>query len=187
MGYLFYRLKNLCEHISISAPLGHILSEPRLDWRDGWLPRPLSPALLMRGTSGFCRIYGRGETVPEERQVCVAPVPLNVSLPAFAAERRRLLHGAPAPDRYLLPTERRAANPPATAAAVDRRDRQTDGWTVEIVCLIFTVLGILILEFYISRIGDQFSAELFSCCSTVDCLHVWPTLHYFAVRIWKWD
>jgi len=58
------------------------------------------------------------------------PSALNVvlTLPAFAAERRRLQHGArsvPAvTDRYLLPAERSATNPPA---AVDRWDRQTDG------------------------------------------------------------
>jgi len=31
--------------------------------------------------------------------------------------------------RYLLPAGRSAANPPATVAAVDRWDRQTDGQT----------------------------------------------------------
>jgi len=30
-------------------------------------------------------------------------------------------------DRYLLPAGRSAANPTAAVAAVDRRDRQTDG------------------------------------------------------------
>ena len=148
---------------------------------------PITSAANARHKWLLQNLRSRRNCPRRKTSLCCPPVPLNMSLPAFAAERRRLLHGAPAPDRYLLPTERRAANPPATAAAVDRRDRQTDGWTVEIVCLIFIVLGILILEFYISRIGDQFSAELFSCCSTVDCLHVWPTLHYFAVRIWKWD
>jgi len=44
-----------------------------------------------------------------KQQVCVEPSPsaLNVTLPAFAAERRRLHHGArsapAAIDRYLLP------------------------------------------------------------------------------------
>jgi len=33
-------------------------------------------------------------------------------------------------DRYLLPTGRSAANPPAAAAAVDRWDGRTDGRTV---------------------------------------------------------
>jgi len=33
-------------------------------------------------------------------------------------------------DRYLLPAGRAAANPPATVAAVDRCDRQTDGQTL---------------------------------------------------------
>jgi len=46
-----------------------------------------------------------------------------MTLPAFAAERRRLPHGArsatAAIDRYLLHTGRSAANPPA-AVAVDR-------------------------------------------------------------------
>jgi len=32
-------------------------------------------------------------------------------------------------DRCVLPARRSAANPPAAAAAVDRRDRQTDGRT----------------------------------------------------------
>jgi len=50
-----------------------------------------------------------------------------VTLPLFAAERQRPLHGArntpTAIDRYLIP----AANPPHVAAADHRRDRQTDG------------------------------------------------------------
>jgi len=63
-----------------------------------------------------------------------------VILSAFVAERRAaapLLLNAPAMargasaaaavDQYLLPAGRSAANPPATAAAVDRWDRQTDG------------------------------------------------------------
>jgi len=49
--------------------------------------------------------------------VCVEPRPsaLNMTLPAFAAERRRRI---PATDRYLQQT---------ATAAVDRRDRQTNG------------------------------------------------------------
>jgi len=47
-----------------------------------------------------------------------------MTLSAFAAERRRLQHGArsaPADiDRYLLSTGRLAANLPAAVAAVDR-------------------------------------------------------------------
>ena len=49
---------------------------------------------------------------------------VNVTLPAFAAERRAaapLLLGAGAVDR------RSAANPPHGAAGVERWDRQTDG------------------------------------------------------------
>ena len=61
------------------------------------------------------------------------PSALNVTLPAFAAERRRLHYcarSAPtAVDRYLLPAGRSAANPPAAVAAVDRWDRRTDGET----------------------------------------------------------
>jgi len=49
-----------------------------------------------------------------------------MTLPAFAAERRRLQHGARS---YLLPAGRWATNPPASVAAVDRWDRQTDGRT----------------------------------------------------------
>jgi len=51
---------------------------------------------------------------PQSEQVCVESPPsaLNVTLPAFAAERRRLQHGA-------LPTGRSAANPPAAVAAAD--------------------------------------------------------------------
>jgi len=65
-----------------------------------------------------------------------------VTLPAFAAERRRRVacsmtgalqdgtHSAPAAiDRCLLLAGRSAANPPVTVAAVDRWDRQTDGRT----------------------------------------------------------
>jgi len=56
-----------------------------------------------------------------------------MTLAAFAAKRRRLLHGASASsapasiDRYLLPAGRSEENPPAAVAAVDRWDRQTDG------------------------------------------------------------
>jgi len=50
------------------------------------------------------------------------PSTLNMTLPTFAADRRRLQHGAPT----YLHTRRSPANPPAVAA-VDRRDRQTDG------------------------------------------------------------
>jgi len=61
------------------------------------------------------------------------PSALNITLPAFAAERRRLRHGAlsapAAIDRYLLPAGRSAANPPPAAAAAERRDRQADGRT----------------------------------------------------------
>jgi len=54
-----------------------------------------------------------------------------MTLPAFAAERWPLQHGArsasAAIDRYLLPARRSAANPPAAVAAVDRWDRERDG------------------------------------------------------------
>jgi len=54
-----------------------------------------------------------------------------MTLPAFAAERRRLPYGArsasAAVDRYLLPAGRSAANQPAATVAIDRWDRQTDG------------------------------------------------------------
>ena len=48
-----------------------------------------------------------------------------MTLPAFAAERRRACswYAAPAPaavGRYLLLTGRSAANPPAADAAIDR-------------------------------------------------------------------
>ena len=42
---------------------------------------------------------------------------------------RHLLHGARSYTVYLLPTGRSAANSPAAVAAVDRRDRRTDGRT----------------------------------------------------------
>jgi len=55
-----------------------------------------------------------------------------MTLSTFAAERRRLLHGArstapAAVGRYLLSTVRSAANPPTAVAVVDLGDRQTDG------------------------------------------------------------
>ena len=53
-----------------------------------------------------------------------------MTLPAFAAERRRLLCGdrsAPAAiDQYLLPAVRLAANPPHAVTAVNRWGRHTD-------------------------------------------------------------
>ena len=65
------------------------------------------------------------------KQVCVEPPSaLNVTLPAFAAQRRRLQNDAcstiTALCRYLLPTGSSAANPPAAADAVDRWDKWTD-------------------------------------------------------------
>jgi len=45
--------------------------------------------------------------------------------PAHAARRPQLARRA-AIDRYFLPIMRSAGNPPATVAAADRRDRQTD-------------------------------------------------------------
>ena len=55
---------------------------------------------------------------------------LNVTLPAFAAERRHRAASRPAAvGRYFLLAGRSAANPPAVAAAVDRWYRQTDGQT----------------------------------------------------------
>jgi len=75
------------------------------------------------------------ELLSEFGLVCVEILSsaLNMQFPAFAAERRRPLHGArSAPaviGRYFLPTERSAANTPATVAAygVDQWDGQTDG------------------------------------------------------------
>jgi len=63
------------------------------------------------------------------QQVCGLILSRRLSL-------RRYLHlllsarSAPAAiDRYLLPAERSAANPPAAVAVVDRWDRQTEGRT----------------------------------------------------------
>ena len=74
-----------------------------------------------------------------------------MTLPTFAAERRRLLHGAPAAgmrpaseaiDRLFA--ERSTANPPrAAAAAVDGRDKQTDGQTDGCSTILQTLLRIL--------------------------------------------
>jgi len=51
-------------------------------------------------------------------------------LPAFAAKRQHLQHGAnrapTAIDRYLLPIGHSAANPPTIIAAVDQWDRRMD-------------------------------------------------------------
>jgi len=61
-----------------------------------------------------------------KKQVCVEPPPsaLDLTLPAFAAERRRRdvqnNAGAAAIDRCLPPVGRSAANPPAAVAAVGR-------------------------------------------------------------------
>jgi len=68
---------------------------------------------------------------PLKQQVSVQPptAAVNVTLLAFAAERRAA--GRPQPvaaDRYLLPSGHQAANPPHAAAAVDT-DGQTDGRT----------------------------------------------------------
>jgi len=73
-----------------------------------------------------------------------------MTLPAFAAERRCLLHGPrsalAAVDRYMLPAGRSTTNPPAAVAAVDRWDRRTDGRTLNryIDPAAHTVLAVLI-------------------------------------------
>ena len=86
--------------------------------------------------AGVCSVFQNAITfVFRSLQVCVqSPASaVKVTLPAFAAERRRLLHGAcsapAAIDRYLLPAGRSAANSPAAMVAVDRWDRRTDGRT----------------------------------------------------------
>jgi len=60
---------------------------------------------------------------------------VNMTLPAFAAERRAtapLLCAAPAAvNRYFLPTRRSAANLPLAAVAVNRWDRQTNRRTLD--------------------------------------------------------
>jgi len=66
------------------------------------------------------------------KQVCVdsPPSALNMTLPASAAERRHLQHGARsvpvAVDRCFLLAGRSAATPPAAVPAGDRWYRQTD-------------------------------------------------------------
>jgi len=58
-------------------------------------------------------------------------------LSAVAAGRSCSWYAAPAPaavDRHLLPARRSAANPLVTAAAVDRRDRQTDARPLHTPC-----------------------------------------------------
>ena len=63
-----------------------------------------------------------------DEQVCVRrPSTFNVTLSAFAAERRR--RAACSHRSISLAAGRSAANPPAADAAADRRDRQTDGRT----------------------------------------------------------
>ena len=94
---------------------------------------------------------------------------LNITLPAFAAERRA---AAPLPlndDRHFLPTERSAPNPPA---AVDRRDRQTDGRTdrrtdarpLHRLCGAYTLVSSCV-QVYVTDVNDhapQISVEALS-------------------------
>jgi len=65
-----------------------------------------------------------------DKQVHVQPPPsaVKVTLPVFAAGRRRLLHGARSCRSIFLAAGRSAAN---AVAAVDRWDRQTDRRTLE--------------------------------------------------------
>jgi len=65
----------------------------------------------------WCHVPLKSSAHLNTKLVCVEPRPsaLNKTLPAFAAERRRRI---PATDRYLQQT---------ATAAVDRRDRQTNG------------------------------------------------------------
>ena len=58
----------------------------------------------------------------------ISPSARNKTLTAFAAERRRLKQVS-IDDWYTAPTGSTKTNQPHTAAAVDRRDRQTDGRT----------------------------------------------------------
>ena len=98
------------------------------------------------------------ELLSEFGLVCVEILSsaLNMQFPAFAAERRRPLHGArSAPaviGRYFLPTERSAANTPATVAAWCRSVGRTDGRTPDryISTLFRIVWGQRYISLYIS-------------------------------------
>ena len=63
----------------------------------------------------------------QQTSLCFQPHPsaVNVTLPAFAAERAQLIRGM----HRRPPLSISVSYPQATAAAVDRRDRQTDGQT----------------------------------------------------------
>jgi len=60
----------------------------------------------------------------------------NCSWAPFAAERRRLLHNAPAASapcssRSIFPARRALSSKPAARRSVDRQDRQKDGQTLD--------------------------------------------------------
>jgi len=64
-----------------------------------------------------------------KKQVCVErpSSTFNMTLPHLLLSAGACSTAPAAVDRYLLPAGRSAANPTAAVAAVDRRDRQTDG------------------------------------------------------------
>jgi len=93
-------------------------------------------------------VCGKSSVLPHWRneQLYVQPPTsaVNVMLPAYAADRRRMLHNtrsAPAViDRYLLPADdQQQTRPPADIAVVDRWDRQTD----RLLIVLWTMLHIL--------------------------------------------
>ena len=88
-----------------------------MQWSDVRLTSVLSLYAVYKETNVFCQLVIRSASL------CFSLVNslVNMTLPAFAAERRAaaLLLLDAAVDRYLLPARRSAANPPRAAAAVE--------------------------------------------------------------------
>jgi len=98
-------------HLKNSSDLYQFQQRPQA--KVGWTYPPQSTPWRRH----WCHVPLKSSAHLNTKLVCVEPRPsaLNMTLPAFAAERRRRI---PAIDRYLQQT---------ATAAFDRRDRQTNG------------------------------------------------------------
>jgi len=120
---VLYLLPALCcrDPADIAARLDQL--NIRVDHSHAAGPRGAAASLPALGTE--VTVSTIIQQVPVEHH----PSAVNVTLPAFAAERRRLLHSAHSCRWISLPAGRSAANPPAAVAAVNRWDRLVDRQT----------------------------------------------------------
>ena len=105
-----------------------IIDRPRITYR--YKNTVLSVALTRwRHSCEFIVMRPHAQSCEIKRGSVRSPSALNVTLPAFAAERRRLLHGARG--RSLSPARRALSSKPAGSQHCCRSMGQTDGRTLD--------------------------------------------------------